>query len=158
MTSPLAADRRGNLLLELRVGPESILLDRQPDAPLPLALVVAVSGGQCLLVFNRWRQEWELPGGMLEPDESPAQAAQREFVEETGQATPVLTFYGMALFRLAPDDRLEYAAIHLARIGPLDPFEPTEEIAAIRLWEPSSADADISALDADIVRRAMARD
>ena len=158
MTSPLAADRRGNLLLDLRVGPESILIDRRPDAALPLALVVAVSGDQCLLVFNRWRQEWELPGGMLEPSESPAQAAQREFVEETGQSTPALTFYGMALFRLAPDDRPEYAAIYLARIGPVDPFEPNEEIAAIRLWEPSSAGDDISALDADIVRRVMARD
>ena len=158
MTSPLAADGRGNLLLDLRVGPESILLDRQPDAALPLALVVAVSDDKCLLVFNRWRQEWELPGGMLERGESPIQAAQREFVEETGQSTPALTFYGMALFRLAPDDRLEYAAIYLARIGPVDPFEPNEEIAAIQLWEPSSAGDGISVLDADIVRRVMAGD
>jgi len=135
-----------------------MLVDRQPDAALPLALVVAVSDDKCLLVFNRWRQEWELPGGMLEPGESPVQAAQREFVEETGQSTPELTFYGMVLFRLAPDDRLEYAAIYLAGIGQVDPFEPNEEIAAIRLWEPTSAGDDISVLDADIVRRVMAGD
>ena len=95
---------------------------------------------------------------MLEPSESPAQAAQREFVEETGQSTPELTFYGVVLFRLAQDDRLEYAALYLAGIGPVDPFEPNEEIAAIRLWDPSTAGDDISVLDADIVRRVMARD
>jgi 8-oxo-dGTP diphosphatase len=156
VTSPLAADRRGNVLLDLRVGAESILLDRQPAADLPLALVVAISGDQCLLVFNRWRQEWELPGGMLEPGESPAQAARREYVEETGQPLPELSFYGLALFRLAPDDRLEYAAIYLARIGAIEPFAPTEEIGAIRLWEPSTPGEGVSVLDADIARPAMA--
>ena len=49
-------------------------------------------------------------------------------------------------------------AIYLASIGPVDPFEPNEEIAAIRLWEPSTAGDDISVLDADILRRIMARD
>lgn len=112
-----------------------------------------MSGDQCLLVFNRWRQEWELPGGMLERNESPDQAARREFVEETGQSTPELSFLGMALFRLALDDRLEYAAIYLARIGPVAPFVPNQEISAIRLWEPSSAGDAISVLDAEIIRR-----
>jgi 8-oxo-dGTP diphosphatase len=155
VTSPLAADRRGNLLLDLHVGPESILLDRNPDAALPLALVVPAHEAGCLLVFNRWRQEWELPGGMLEPGESPRQAAQREFVEETGQALPELSFHGMALFRLAPDDRLEYAALYVANLGRVDPFEPNDEIAAIRLWDPSSASEQVSPLDAEIIRRVM---
>jgi 8-oxo-dGTP pyrophosphatase MutT (NUDIX family) len=31
-----------------------------------------------------WRKQWELPGGQLEPNERPDQAAERELHEETG--------------------------------------------------------------------------
>ncbi|MGA9311148.1 MAG: NUDIX domain-containing protein [Pseudonocardiaceae bacterium] len=35
------------------------------------------------MVFNSWRRQWELPGGMREPGETAA-AAVRELAEETG--------------------------------------------------------------------------
>ncbi|MGW7693821.1 NUDIX domain-containing protein [Streptomyces asiaticus] len=37
------------------------------------------------MVFDRFRQSWELPGGRIEAGESPRQAAARELLEETGQ-------------------------------------------------------------------------
>ena len=40
------------------------------------------------MVFNRDPQAWELPGGMLDPGESPREAAFRELEEESGQRTP----------------------------------------------------------------------
>jgi 8-oxo-dGTP diphosphatase len=153
MTEPLAADGRGNLLLDLRPGPESVLGDLRPVAPLPLSLVVALRDGECLLVFNRWRQEWELPGGMLEAGETAREAAAREFTEETGQPAPELDFFGTALFRLAPDDRLEHAALFLARLDVLQEFSPTDEIADLRLWDPATEITGLSPIDADIVRR-----
>jgi len=154
---PLATDHRGNLLLDFRAGAESILIDREPSAPLPLALVAAIHEGRCLLVFDRRRQEWELPGGMLEQGETPRQAAEREFVEETGQATPALVFCGLALFELAPDRRLEYAAVFRADLDAITAFEPNDEVAATGMWDPSTDVDHLSVLDADIVRRVVAR-
>lgn len=40
--------------------------------------------GEVLLVEPTYKQHWELPGGVVEADESPRIAAQREIAEELG--------------------------------------------------------------------------
>lgn len=53
---------------------------------------VLVRGGRVLLLMNE-RDEWELPGGRLEPDEQPETCVTREIAEETGwvaMAGPIL--------------------------------------------------------------------
>lgn len=45
-------------------------------------LVVTDAGG--LLLRRPWPQVWEMPGGAVDPGESPAEAAVRETEEETG--------------------------------------------------------------------------
>lgn len=49
---------------------------------------VVVARQHVLLVLNE-RDEWELPGGRLEPGESPEQCVVREIQEETGLAVTV---------------------------------------------------------------------
>jgi len=44
---------------------------------------VAVQGGRVLLLQNE-RDEWELPGGKLEPGEDPGDCVIREIAEESG--------------------------------------------------------------------------
>jgi ADP-ribose pyrophosphatase YjhB (NUDIX family) len=47
--------------------------------------VLLVDGeGRLLLVKPAYRDEWLVPGGVVEPNETPAQAALRELIEETG--------------------------------------------------------------------------
>ncbi|MFF0266073.1 NUDIX hydrolase [Kribbella sp. NPDC004536] len=53
-------------------------------------------------VFNRYRQAWEVPGGMLGPGESPQEAAVRELDEESGQRGDTLELAGVALIRVRP--------------------------------------------------------
>lgn len=45
--------------------------------------------GQVLLVKPSYKEGWDIPGGYVEPQESPRAAAMREIVEELGAALPV---------------------------------------------------------------------
>jgi 8-oxo-dGTP pyrophosphatase MutT (NUDIX family) len=61
-----------------------------------MARVVMASGalyrdaaGAVVLVKPSYKDGWDLPGGIVEPGESPADAVRREVVEELGCALPV---------------------------------------------------------------------
>ncbi|MDR3206374.1 MAG: NUDIX domain-containing protein [Candidatus Methanoplasma sp.] len=43
-----------------------------------------------LMVYNTKRDGWEMPGGKIEPGESPEQAAKREYEEESGHSIEIL--------------------------------------------------------------------
>jgi len=45
--------------------------------------------GKILLVVPTYKQEWEIPGGTVEENESPKQACQREVREELGIDIPI---------------------------------------------------------------------
>ncbi|WP_218024922.1 NUDIX domain-containing protein [Nocardia pseudovaccinii] len=47
------------------------------------------SRDQVLLVEPRYKENWEIPGGSVEADESPWETAKRELVEETGWDAPL---------------------------------------------------------------------
>lgn len=51
---------------------------------------VAFSGDRFLMVWHSRRNGWEMPGGHVEEGETSAQAAAREFVEESGYEIKVL--------------------------------------------------------------------
>ena len=54
------------------------------------AYAVAFSGGRFLMVYNERRGGWEMPGGHVEEGETSAQAAAREFEEESGYRIEIL--------------------------------------------------------------------
>ena len=56
------------------------------------SVMVIDSAGRILLQLrdkhlppDRYPDQWSVPGGMMKPDESPVDAALREFAEETGR-------------------------------------------------------------------------
>jgi 8-oxo-dGTP pyrophosphatase MutT (NUDIX family) len=129
---PLAIDDRGNALISFARGTEDL---PPSDAPLPAALIAMWRADRVLMVFDRYRKSWELPGGRIEAGESPRQAAARELLEETGQEPDApLRFVGYAAFVLAPDQRAEYAALFAGHATTPHAFQANEEIAAIRWW------------------------
>ena len=48
------------------------------------AILIAKENGQFLWCRQKGKTTWEIPGGHIEPGESPAEAARRELFEETG--------------------------------------------------------------------------
>jgi ADP-ribose pyrophosphatase YjhB (NUDIX family) len=52
-------------------------------------LLVRDESGRVLLVKPTYKQGWDIPGGYVEPGESPRQACQREVQEELGSTLPV---------------------------------------------------------------------
>ncbi|MBB2911717.1 8-oxo-dGTP diphosphatase [Streptosporangium becharense] len=130
--SPLAVDDAGNELVAFHRLPEE---SPPGGAPLPLSLVVLWSRGRLLLVFNRYRQVWELPGGMIDPGETPRLAAVRELHEETGLRVPGLSFSGYAEYVLGTEQRREYAAVYLAGdTGLRGTFTAGDEIGDVAWW------------------------
>ncbi|WP_158290993.1 NUDIX hydrolase [Kribbella antiqua] len=138
----------GSALLRFERLREDELDGLDPSVPLTASLVVLWCGHECLMVFNRYRQAWELPGGMLDPGESPREAAVRELAEESGQRADNLELAGVAMIRVAPDDRLEYLAIYRGHIESPQPFTPNDEMSDGVWWSPREALADLFPIDA----------
>lgn len=154
MDAALASDKKtGNALTAFL--PAARVFGVPDDAPMPAALAVVWSGYHLLLVFDRSRQQWELPGGRIEPGEAPLQAAVRELHEESGLRLPTLALAGYARFRLATPLHDEYAAIYAGHVTSRHHnFTPNQEISAIRWWDATRPPpADIQILDATLAQR-----
>ncbi|MBU1158573.1 MAG: NUDIX domain-containing protein [Candidatus Thermoplasmatota archaeon] len=54
----------------------------------PFVYVIAFIDDSFVMVRHR-RRAWEMPGGRIEPDETPEAAAIREFLEETGMSLTI---------------------------------------------------------------------
>lgn len=74
-----------------------------------------------LLVHHNKLRRWLYPGGHIDPDEDPAQAAQREVLEETGIHTEVITgdlFAHPAVTTHAPPYTIIEMDVTDTKIGP----------------------------------------
>ena len=96
------------------------------------AAVIFDPTGRVLLVKENYdRRRWSLPGGLIEPRETPEEAALRETAEETGVAAAIDHRIGTYTF----DDRFR-AYVFRCRIVRGEPAVPTTgEIAEVR-WAP----------------------
>jgi 8-oxo-dGTP pyrophosphatase MutT (NUDIX family) len=87
--------------------------------PVAIKGLVTIDGRVCLL-FNE-RDEWELPGGKLEPGEAPRSCLAREIDEELGLAArpgPILDSW---LYRIRPGIEVvivTYACAPLSGVAP----------------------------------------
>lgn len=148
----LATDAFGHQLLHWDRGDPA----RHPGAdPMPLALVVAVHRGRVVVVRNRWRGEWELPGGMRDPGETAHQAAVRELAEETGLVAADVRPVGTATYRLA-SGIVERGAVYRTDLASeLLDHEPDDEVEAVAWWDPLVDVPALTAIDAWLAREAL---
>lgn len=121
-------------LAELRrkVGTDLLLL--------PTVVVIARDDeGRLLVVLDRDSGQWTLPGGIVEPDQTPADAAQREVWEEAGMLVELTHLVGVVG---GPECRTTYrngdaiawvATVFGARAGRTPPVADGDEVVVARL-------------------------
>jgi 8-oxo-dGTP diphosphatase len=125
----------GDDMLLYRLGCDPAALEDHPGLPLVFVCIIARRERKTLLVYSAWRQQWEVPAGMIEPGEDPAAAALRELAEESGQSASNLVCAGLCLIRLGRSGRLELGAIFTADLDPIRPFATDGETRAMLLWD-----------------------
>lgn len=87
--------------------------------PISAKGVLFVNGGAVLL--NSPERGWELPGGHLEPGETPEQALVREIAEELGIVVSVERPLHNYLLELVPGRTIFYVTYSCRVVGPFEP-------------------------------------
>lgn len=86
---------------------------------------IAFSGETFLMVRNR-RRGWEMPGGKVEPGESPERAMRREFAEETGAELKIISSARI------PSGIVFFGIVEQGRVAPVG--RSSEEVAEVAFF------------------------
>lgn len=149
-------DRAGNALVDFRFVTEEELTRLVEQVAVPASLVVVTHADTVLMMFDSWRRQWELPGGMREPAETTRQAAVRELREETGIPVVDLTFVAVAEFDLTKPERRELLAVYQVQLPVMPRLTVNAEALDFQWWLPSEPVSEaMSPLDAEIARRVV---
>lgn len=128
-----------------------------PRHVLAAAVLLRDTRGRVLLVHTPYREEPVLPGGVVELGESPAQAAGREVLEETGLDVPV----GRLLVVQAVPERHDRPAtvqfvFATPAVSPVVPLVPQPgEVSELRWWPVDAAVRATAAWGADRLAAAL---
>jgi len=131
---PICLNQKGDVFEELLDITEEQVEEINLDYPITHALVVAKNNEGFLLLFNGWKNNWELAGGMLEPGETLRECVIREMFEETNQTPGKIEFKGLMKFTLR-NGKIEYGGLFSADIEEKRPFEMNEEAQKIIFWD-----------------------
>ena len=117
------------------------------------ALALVRLGGRILLVFTRDRKHWELPGGSIEPGETPEACARREVAEESGQRVGLMVLRGWAVW-FAPGMKSggpECCAVYEGMVEKESPFAPTGEIERMAWDVPPGDPGTLAGIDRALI-------
>lgn len=105
---------------------------RQIEFPVSVKGIVTI-GGRFLLLRNE-RDEWELPGGRLEPGETPAACCAREILEETALRVAVTALVDAWVYQPVAGRIVVILAYGCALVGP-DSVSISREHNAAQLFD-----------------------
>jgi 8-oxo-dGTP diphosphatase len=143
------ANERGEALVGVHAAADAT------NYPVTFSVVVCAAASGFLLVHNFRRKVWEVPGGLIDPGETPGDCAAREFREETSQEPR-----NLRLRAVAEIDTLEkngrpaekfFGAVYCAEVGALTPFQGDHDIDAVRVFPAVALPPETSAIDAALL-------
>jgi 8-oxo-dGTP diphosphatase len=117
---------------------------------LAFAVMLASSRHGFVLVFNRYRKVWELPGGLIDAGETPRQAAERELAEEAGCHARATRWLGVVEVN---DGEPHFGAVFRCDVDSVPGHFENEETAGIALWHPDTALQPLGHSDAELLAK-----
>jgi 8-oxo-dGTP diphosphatase len=104
-----------------------------PEINLTYSVIAAKYGIGWLYVRHQKRKTWEIPGGHIEKDETPDEAASRELMEETGALD--FTIECVSTYSVLKNGETGFGRLYLAEISTLGPVPDTSEIAEVKIMD-----------------------
>jgi len=124
--------------------------DTRQLAGLSYAVMMARSARGVLLVHSRIRQVWELPGGAIDPGESPRQTAIRELVEESGCVARDTRWLGVLEVN---DGRSRFGAVLYCELDDVPQEFSNAETIALGYWNERGSPAPLAHPDEMVLRK-----
>ncbi|MCX2864464.1 NUDIX domain-containing protein [Paucibacter sp. PLA-PC-4] len=136
--------------------PDEVTLVPTLAYPVSIKAVLRAPSGELVLMLNE-RDEWELPGGRIEPGESPRECLAREIEEELGlrvevEASPLDAY----LFEVIPGKQV-FVCTYRVWLSAGESFAPrlSHEHLQIGLFAPEALPANLPAGYRTSVRNAL---
>lgn len=101
--------------------------DHLPSHEKPTYSLVIPFAGSEVVLCNINGRGWCIPSGIIEPNESPEQAAIREASEEAFISLESLTFLGYYI--LSAQGTTKYATLFSATVATAYPIQPSDEVS-----------------------------
>lgn len=124
--------------------------DRTTIAQPTFAVVVARSAKGVVLVFNRYRKVWELPGGLIDTGETPRSCAARELAEESGCVARNLEWLGLVEVE---DGRSHFGAVFACDVDAVPESFSSDEIGDITTCLRDSRPQPLGNCDTELLNR-----
>lgn len=103
------------------------------NLPITFSVIVSQYQGKWVLCQHKQRTTWEVPGGHIEPRETPEEAARRELYEESGAKEYDL--HEIGVYGVKQDEQEDFGMLYFAQIHSFDTLPRDFEMKRVELFD-----------------------